>query len=314
VRRRFLPVMMAALLGGGLAGALVIAFARGGSATHATLATPIASSSSSATRRDAVATTLTATEVYDKDSHGVVTIKARSATETDLGSGIVINDKGLILTNDHVIEGARAITVSAGGSTSVTRSATIVGEEANEDLALIQVNPAGLDLKPLSFVSSSSVEVGAQVYAIGNPYGLEKTFTHGIVSALGREIHAPDGAAIAGAIQTDTALNPGNSGGPLLDEEGEVVGVNSQIASDEASVDGSQPGNTGVGFAISSNTVAAAIAKIESGDGVSYSSASSAGATTPTRSYSRSPYAEEEAGGESESSSAEAPSGTRVLP
>ena len=103
-------------------------------------------------------------------------------------------------------------------------------------------------------MSSSSVQVGDPVYAIGNPYGLNETLTRGIVSALGREIAAPDGSKITGAIQTDAALNPGNSGGPLLNEQGEVIGVNSQIASDAARSEGSQPGSTGVGFAIASNT------------------------------------------------------------
>ena len=112
----------------------------------------------------------------------------------------------------------------------MTRTATLVGEEANQDLALIRIDPAGLGLKPLRLVSSSSVQVGDSVYAIGNPYGLDETLTRGIVSALDREIAAPDGSKITGAIQTDAALNPGNSGGPLLNEQGEVIGVNSQIA------------------------------------------------------------------------------------
>ena len=107
-------------------------------------------------------------------------------------------------------------------------------KKPTSDLALIRVDPSGLGLKPLKLASSSSVQVGDAVYAIGNPYGLEETLTRGIVSALGREISAPDGAKITGAIQTDAALNPGNSGGPLLNEQGEVIGVNSQIASDAA--------------------------------------------------------------------------------
>ena len=148
-----------------------------------------------------------------------------------------------------------------GDSTKTTRAATIVGEEANEDLALIRVDPSGLGLKPLTLASAGSLQVGNQVYAIGNPYGLEETFTRGIVSALNREISAPDGSKITGAIQTDAALNPGNSGGPLLNAPGEVIGVNSQIASDAASGNGSQPGSTGVGFAISADTAAARSAR-----------------------------------------------------
>ena len=143
-----------------------------------------------------------------------------------------------------------------------------MGEEANADLALIRVDPSGMDLKPLKLASTKSLQVGEQVYAIGSPYGLTETFTRGIISALGRQISAPDGATISGAIQTDAALNPGNSGGPLLNAAGEVIGVNSQIAS-ASSGSGGQPGSTGVGFAISSETVAAAVKAIESGRGVS---------------------------------------------
>ncbi len=161
------------------------------------------------------------------------------------------------------------------------------------------------------------MQVGDSVYAIGSPYGLEETLTRGIVSALGREIEAPDGAKIADAIQTDAALNPGNSGGPLLDEEGEVIGVNSQIASDAASVDGSQPGSTGVGFAISSNTVAQAIKKIEAGEGVTYASAtqgavrsaSAGGAQSP---YAVSPYGSRSPYGEEEASGADGETGSEI--
>ncbi len=274
MRRRLLPILLAALLGGGIAATLVLVFASGAGSTRVTLGSAASAGSSTAgTRREVSSSTLTATQIYAKDSAGVVTIKAKSARASDLGTGIVINGKGLILTNDHVIQGAESITVGTGGSASVTRTARVVGEEANQDLALIEVNPAGMGLKPLTLVSSSSVQVGDQVYAIGNPYGLEKTLTKGIVSALSRQISAPDGHAITGTIQTDAALNPGNSGGPLIDEAGQVIGVNSQIASEQASTGGSQPGSTGVGFAISSNTVAAAIEKIESGSGVSYASA-----------------------------------------
>ncbi len=270
-------------------------FAGGGgtAARTATPASPVSGTGAQGSRREVSSTALSATQIYKRDSTGVVSIKATSPRGEDSGTGIVVNNEGLILTNDHVVAGATSLTVSIGGSNGVTRSATLVGEEANKDLALIHVSPSGLGLEPLRLVSSSSVQVGDTVYAIGNPYGLERTLTNGIVSALNREISAPDGATITGAIQTDAALNPGNSGGPLLNEEGEVIGVNSQIASDAASVGGSQPGSTGVGFAISSNTAAQVIKAIEAGRGVSSSSGRqrSAGAQEGEGSVEGSPYA-----------------------
>jgi putative serine protease PepD len=216
---------------------------------------------------------------------------ATTAQGGDSGTGIVLNEEGLILTNDHVISEGTSLTVSPGKLSNLTRTATVVGADPNQDLALIKVDPSGLGLKALKLVSSSSVEVGDPVYAIGNPYGLNETLTRGIVSALGREIQAPDGTPIKDAIQTDAALNPGNSGGPLLNEQGDVIGVNSQIASDAASSEGSQPGSTGVGFAISSNTVSEVIKTIESGGGSSSGSGqteSRAGAEG--RSGTESPY------------------------
>ncbi len=273
MKRLLAPILLAALVGGVVAGAAVVLFGGGDRTTTTTAAsTPITSATSTGTTRAVSSTALTATQIYQRDSKGVVLIKAITADGEDEGTGIVLNEKGLILTNDHVIAGATSITVDATGSTKTTRAAKVVGEEANQDLALISVNPSGLELKPLTLASSSSLEVGDSVYAIGNPYGLEETLTRGIVSALDREIEAPDGAKIANAIQTDAALNPGNSGGPLINDEGKVIGVNSQIATDESSADGSQPGSTGVGFAISSNTVAEVVKKIEAGNGVTYAS------------------------------------------
>lgn len=277
MKRVLAPIVVAALVGGAVASAAVLLIGGGtqsaSSASVVRAAPTSGQASATGSTRDVASTALTATQIYQRDSKGVVSIKAVTAEGEDEGTGIVLDEDGLILTNDHVIKGASSITIDASGSSKLTRSASIVGEEANEDLALIHVDPSGLGLKALTLASSTSVQVGDAVYAIGNPYGLEETLTRGIVSALGREISAPDGASITGAIQTDAALNPGNSGGPLLDEAGDVIGVNSQIASDAASVDGSQPGSTGVGFAISSNTVAAAVKKIEQGDGVAYAAA-----------------------------------------
>jgi putative serine protease PepD len=273
VKRLFAPVLLAALLGAAVASAAAVLVAGRNSASSKP-ASAVTSSSSTGTRRDAASTVLTATQIYKQASAGVVAIKAVTSQGTDSGTGIVLNHKGLILTNDHVVAGASSLTVAANGSSSETRTATLVGEEANDDLALVKVDPAGLGLKPLTLASSKSAQVGDAVYAIGNPYGLDETLTRGIVSALGRSISAPNGTKIIGAIQTDAALNPGNSGGPLLDDEGQVIGVNSQIASEAASVNGSQAGSTGVGFAVSSDTVAQAVKAIEAGNGVSSTSSS----------------------------------------
>ncbi len=288
MKRPFVSVLLAALLGGGIASAAVLAVGDRGSSTVKTTTSQSAAVPVAGKRREAsstTSTTLTATQIYKQASAGVVAIKAVTSEGGDSGTGIVLNDKGLILTNDHVVAGASSLTVAAGGSESTTRPATLVGEEAHEDLALIKVDPSGLGLKPLTLASSHSLQVGDPVYAIGNPYGLDETLTRGIVSALNRSISAPDGATITGAIQTDAALNPGNSGGPLLDDEGQVVGVNSQIASEAASVDGSQPGSTGVGFAISSDTVATAVKTIEAGKGVS--STSTTRRSTPRKGCAR---------------------------
>ncbi|MGH2903210.1 MAG: S1C family serine protease [Solirubrobacteraceae bacterium] len=318
MKRLFAPLLLAALVGAAVASIAAVLMGAGSSGSSTSTvgtvkaATP-AGSSAGGTRREvsSSSTALSPSQVYQQDSTGVVAIKATTSEGEDEGTGIVLDGKGLILTNDHVIRGATSLTVDASGSSGKTTSATIVGEEANQDLALIRVNPSGLGLKLLTLSSSSSVKVGDTVYAIGTPYGLEETFTKGIVSALDREIAAPDGAKITGAIQTDAALNPGNSGGPLLDEQGEVIGVNSQIASDAAQAEGSQPGSTGVGFAISSDTVAAVVKKIEAGEGVPDASAtqsaipSEAGEPgegvspygTPSPYGSESPYGEAETDG-----------------
>jgi putative serine protease PepD len=312
VKRLLTPMLLAAIVGGIVAGGAMILFggrARSSTSNTASVSTGSASTSTG-TRRNVSSTALSATQIYQRDAKGVVSIKAVTTEGEDEGTGIVLNDSGLILTNDHVVKGATSVSIDASGSSKITRSATIVGEEANQDLALIRVNPSGLGLEPLTLVSSSLLQVGDSVYAIGNPYGLEETLTKGIVSALSREISAPDGAKITGAIQTDAALNPGNSGGPLLNEQGDVIGVNSQIASDASTIGGSQPGSTGVGFAISSNTVAAAVKKIESGQGVTYASATrnaeqSGAGYGKSSPYGSSPY-------EARSSSSEAEDGEQA--
>jgi putative serine protease PepD len=329
VKRLLAPILLAAIAAATAALVAVLALGSGGGRSTPTVRATGASAnsgSSTGTRREVASTGLTATQIYQRDSSGVVAIKAVTSEGEDSGTGIVLDDKGLILTNDHVVAGASSIAAGPGKSSSVTRTATLVGEEANKDLALIRIDPSGLGLHPLNLVSSSSLQVGDPVYAIGNPYGLDETLTRGIVSALDREIAAPNGAKITGAIQTDAALNPGNSGGPLLNEQGEVIGVNSQIASDAARSEGSQPGSTGVGFAVASDTIAQAVKKIEAGEGVASASASqsvvqtegsSGGAQSPNGGRSpygsQSPYGEVEAGGSGVEGSVEGAGSSGVI-
>jgi putative serine protease PepD len=328
MKRLFSLVLLAGLTGAAMAVAAVVLVGRTPGNHATTTVSPAATSSAqpaAGSRREvssssASGSDLTATQIYQRDSGGVVAIRVRTASGEDSGTGIVLNDSGLILTNNHVVAEAESITVSPGKSANQTTAGTLVGADPNSDLALIKVDPSGLGLTPLKLANSSTVEVGDPVYAIGNPYGLDETLTRGIVSALGREIEAPDGAKIAGTIQTDAALNPGNSGGPLIDAQGEVIGVNSQIASEQADTTGSQPGSTGVGFAISSNTAAQVIKTIESGGGSVSGSTTTTEATRGTGEAARgaiegarteaSPYGETGSSGEATSGEAGAATGS----
>ena len=201
-------------------------------------------------------------QIYDKDSPGVAFIQAETGggapspfnpapdqQGTATGSGFVIDDQGHILTNAHVVDGAENIEVTLGEDQQPIE-AKLVGKDVSTDVAILQVDPGEADLHPLSLGSSSGVQVGDPVVAIGNPFGLERTVTTGIVSALQRQIQAPNGFTISDVIQTDAAINPGNSGGPLLDENGQVIGITSQIATG-----GAGGGSVGVGFVVPSDTV-----------------------------------------------------------
>jgi S1-C subfamily serine protease len=170
-----------------------------------------------------------------------------------LGSGFVIDKGGHIVTNYHVIEGARSVSVSFSDNESM--KARIVGSDPSTDIAVLQVDAHSRALTPLPLGNSDGVHVGDSVVAIGNPLGLERTVTAGIVSALQRVIQAPNSYSIDHVIQTDAALNKGNSGGPLLDAHGDVIGVNSQIQSETG-------GNIGIGFAVPINTVKTVAAEI----------------------------------------------------
>jgi putative serine protease PepD len=200
----------------------------------------------------------TAKQVYNGAINSVAYISAETDQGTATGSGFVVSSDGTILTNDHVVDGAQQVTVKLGTS-GQAEPATVLAADASKDLALLKIDTGGQALHALPLGDSSQLQVGNTTYAIGNPYGLDHTFTSGIVSALGREIQAPDGTPIENAIQTDAAINPGNSGGALLDSSGQVIGVNSQIAS-AGSSGGGEPGSVGIGFAIPSNEVKSFIA------------------------------------------------------
>ncbi len=173
-----------------------------------------------------------------------------------LGSGFVINKAGHIVTNYHVIEGAKSVQVSFSNGDNV--KARVVGSDPSTDIAVLQVKAHSRALTPLAWGNSDALQVGDSVVAIGNPFGYTRSVTQGIVSALDRPLTAPNDFPIQHAIQTDAALNHGNSGGPLLDARGEVIGVNSRISTGNTG----QQGNLGIGFAIPSNTVRNVVAQI----------------------------------------------------
>jgi S1-C subfamily serine protease len=211
---------------------------------------------------------LTAEQVYRRDSPGVVQITATSVSqsqpqvdpfgnvlpvtpqaEQSLGSGFVIDKAGHIVTNYHVIQGAQKVQVSFSGQDELR--ATVVGKDPSTDIAVLKIDAHARALTPLTLGDSDAVTVGDSVYAIGNPFGFTRTLTTGVVSAVQRQIEAPNSLPIDHAIQTDAAINHGNSGGPLIDAGGRVIGVTSQISTGST---GGQ-GNVGIGFAIPINTV-----------------------------------------------------------
>jgi S1-C subfamily serine protease len=201
-------------------------------------------------------------DIADDATRSVVEITVSSAGASPFGgsqaqqaqgSGFVYDTSGHVITNQHVVDGATSVTVTFWNG--ATYDATVVGADSSTDLAVIRVDAPNSLLEPLALGDSSELAVGDPVIAIGSPFGLEGTVTSGIVSALHREITAPNNFSITDAIQTDAAINHGNSGGPLLDATGAVIGVNAQIESDSG-------GNDGVGFAIPSNTVRSVASQI----------------------------------------------------
>ena len=218
---------------------------------------------------------LTLGEIYREDAPGVVQVTSTSKVKVlqsdwfgnpfglpgtevqrSLGSGFVIDKAGYIVTNYHVVASAQSVQVSFSNNDSMR--AEIVGKDPATDVALLKVRASSRALRPLQLGDSDQVQVGDSVAAIGNPLGYDRSITLGIVSALHRSLTSPTGVTIDRVIQTDAALNHGNSGGPLLNTEGQVVGVSSAISTGSGS-----DGNIGIGFAIPSNTVKEVVAELK---------------------------------------------------
>jgi S1-C subfamily serine protease len=216
-------------------------------------------------------TGLSVNEIFQRAAPGVVRVNATTNSTafvphnpadqlptpqtSSLGSGFVIDKAGHIVTNYHVVEGANEVTVSFSNRDRV--KAEVVGSDPSTDLAVLRVDASASALTPLPLGNSDRVVVGDPVVAIGNPFGLDRTVTSGIVSAVQRLITAPNRFTIDHVIQTDAAINHGNSGGPLLNTRGQVIGVNSQIETGDTAT-----GNVGVGFSVPSNTVKDVVAQI----------------------------------------------------
>ncbi|HLY25659.1 MAG TPA: trypsin-like peptidase domain-containing protein [Aggregatilineales bacterium] len=194
------------------------------------------------------------TNLYQRISPSVVHVTSRSETidifgvqpSEGTGSGFVYDQQGHVVTNNHVVAGADSVDVVLPSGVSL--SAQVVGTDTYYDLAVLHIAISGTALAPLELGDSSQLRVGQTVIAIGNPFGLDRTLTSGLVSALGRRVQTDAGSVIGQAIQTDAAINPGNSGGPLLDTRGRVVGINTAINSPSG-------GSVGIGFAVPVNII-----------------------------------------------------------
>ena len=271
---RPVELLLVALVGGAVAIGVAAAFGKLGSHTTIQQVTPLAGGGGvgNASLRAPAASGKTPEAIYKEDAPGVVQITATSTTtsqtdpfnvfpttpqtEQSLGSGFVIDKAGHIVTNYHVIQNAQKVQVSFSGQDQL--AVTVVGKDPSTDVAVLKVDAHARALQPLQLGDSDSVTVGDTVYAIGNPFGLTRTLTSGLVSAVQRQIEAPNSLKIDHAIQTDAAINHGNSGGPLLDSAGRVIGVTSQIQT----ADSTSQGNVGIGFAIPINTVRSVAAQI----------------------------------------------------
>jgi putative serine protease PepD len=271
VGRSVLAVLAAGVVGAAVLAVVLLATGAFSAGTTTAAAQPV-------TTGPAIGGSLHPTALFAGAAPGVVDITARSTTtvaspfgrsrqqSTSSGAGILLDGQGRILTADHVVRGASSVTVTFADGAG--RSARVLGHDTTTDLAVLSVDPSGLALHPLALGDSGSLQVGDPVAAIGDPFDYTRSMSTGIVSGLDRTIQGLNGFSISHAVQTDAALDPGNSGGPLLDAAGSVIGVVDQIATGNSGADQS----SGVGFAISSNVAKAEVADLERG-------------TTPTHAY-----------------------------
>jgi putative serine protease PepD len=270
-RGQFLPA--AALVGAGVLGGAVSllgasVFGIGSKTTTVRLVEPaLGGNSPTSFNTVRAGKALTINQIFRRDARGVVQVTSTKVVRTTpdpffdfglpptqtrtqaLGSGFVMDKAGHIVTNYHVVAGANKVEVSFSNSDNM--KARVVGSDPSTDLAVLQIDARSRALTPLAFGNSDRVRVGDSVVAIGNPLGYDRSVTAGIVSAVQRAISAPNQFPIDHVIQTDAPINHGNSGGPLINSRGQVIGVNAQIATDGTGSDG----NIGIGFAIPINTV-----------------------------------------------------------
>jgi putative serine protease PepD len=266
LRRFAVATLASAVLGASLLAAILLA--SGAIETGASASAAPAPETTGPTTPNAA---LHPAALYAAAAPGVVDITAQGSTtvpgpfgstreqSTSTGSGIVVDRKGHVLTADHVVAGSSSVTVTFANGR--TRKARVVGHDATTDLAVLAVDASALSLHPLALGDSAALQVGDPVAAIGDPFGYRRSMSAGIVSGLDRTIQGLNGFSVAHAVQTDAAIDPGNSGGPLVDSRGRVIGIVDQIATGNSGADSS----TGVGFAISSNVARAELGALERG-------------------------------------------------
>jgi putative serine protease PepD len=289
--RRGLALLLAltAVVGGSAGAGIVLLTGADGSTTTTVTQAPTTADTSDSSSSSG----LNASALYASAAPGVVDITSKGVTDgsqgnspfgapqqqesTATGTGFVVDGKGHIVTAAHVVDGASSITVTFQDGT--TRTAKLLGKDNATDVAVLSVDPSGLTLHPLALGSSASLQVGDAVAAIGDPFTYQRSLSTGVVSGLDRTISAPNGFTVAHAIQTDASLNPGNSGGPVLDASGKVVGIVDQIATN-----GSSETSSGVGFAVPIDLVKSELSSLIAGKTVSHAylgvSTSSVSSTT----------------------------------